>query len=569
MKKNYNILFLLLILFTSTNALAINSDTRYKKKNISNYFQGIVSLNQNYNDHALNYLKEVRSIKNKHSQFNIEFIRALILNGKLKDAFSFSKNIWNENELFFEADLLLGLEAFIKKDYINAEKYFNRLNKITRHNLYFDNFIGNILIAWAKASQGNKNESFNYLKKIPQRYYNISRIQNIFLKCYFDIDNTRSSFEELIDDKNYNFSRYNFFLINYLLSKNKNKEAKKIIVNSRKKHNSNLLLEQTELFFLDKKFKKIKNFFDCKNPKDSLAEFFYVISNLYSSERDYQTSNFYLKISMFLNSKFVSNKALLAENLYYQNKNRESKKIYQSLKSIGSVYYWYASKNIAAIILDEKGIEYSLASLEKDFNSLKNLNFEHYYELANFYKDNSYFEKSIEYYSLTLENIEKDHFLLPKILERRGVSYERLGDWKSAEKDLIESLKILPDQAHVINYLAYTWIDMGTNLDKGLEMLKKAAKLEENSGYIIDSLGWAYFAKKNYIEAEFFLQQAVKLLPTDPIINDHYADTLWLLNKQIQARHIWNNILLFKGTEKELKENIKKKLIFGIEKNYN
>ena len=272
---------------------------------------------------------------------------------------------------------------------------------------------------------------------------------------------------------------------------------------------------------------------------------------------------------MFLNSKFVSNKALLAENLYYQNKNRESKKIYQSLKSIGSVYYWYASKNIAAIILDEKGIEYSLASLEKDFNSLKNLNFEHYYELANFYKDNSYFEKSIEYYSLTLENIEKDHFLLPKILERRGVSYERLGDWKSAEKDLIESLKILPDQAHVINYLAYTWIDMGTNLDKGLEMLKKAAKLEENSGYIIDSLGWAYFAKKNYIEAEFFLQQAVKLLPTDPIINDHYADTLWLLNKQIQARHIWNNILLFKGTEKELKENIKKKLIFGIEKNYN
>ena len=97
-------------------------------------------------------------------------------------------------------------------------------------------------------------------------------------------------------------------------------EAKKVIENSRKEYNSNLLIKQTENFFLNDENEKVKNFFNCKNPNDSLAEFFYVIANLYASEKDYKLSNFYIKISLFLNNKFLPNKALLAENYYYQKK---------------------------------------------------------------------------------------------------------------------------------------------------------------------------------------------------------------------------------------------------------
>jgi len=288
------------------------------------------------------------------------------------------------------------------------------------------------------------------------------------------------------------------------------------------------------------------------------------MANIYSTEKNYRLSNFYLKISLFLNSKFTPNKILLAENFYYQKKYEPSKEIYISLKSIGSVYSWYASRSLAIILSETEGQEYSTSNLKNEFNLLSNPNFEHYYDLANFFKENEYYEESIKYYSLALKNIKQDHFLFPKILDRRGTSYERLGEWENSEKDLIESLKISPDQAHVLNYLAYTWIDKGINLDRGLEMLKKANKLRENDGYIIDSLGWAYYAKKNYIEAKFFLQQAVELLPLDPIINDHYADALWMLNKNIQARHVWNNILKLDSAEQKLKDIIKKKLIFGI-----
>ena len=140
-----------------------------------------------------------------------------------------------------------------------------------------------------------------------------------------------------------------------------------------------------------------------------------------------------------------------------------------------------------------------------------------------------------------------------------------MGDWKNAEKDLKESLKIKPNQPHVLNYLAYTWIDKGINLDEGLEMLIKAKELKKNDGYIIDSLGWAYYAKQNYSEAKFFLEKAVELLPLDPVINDHYADALWMLNKNIQARYVWNYVLKLEDTQKELKDSINKKLLFGIQ----
>ena len=210
-KKIYIILFLLIILLTTTKIFARDSKIQYAEEDISNYFLGVISAKQSHNNEAFRYLKKVQSIKNIHSQFNVEFIRTIVLLEKFKQAFAFSENVWNKDELFFETDLLLGLDSFIKKDYISAERYFERLNKISRYNLVFDNFIGNVLIAWIRASQGNKEDSFKLLEKIPNPYNHLKRTQNIFLQCYFDDNRTQKSLEDLIVDESYNFSRYNFF----------------------------------------------------------------------------------------------------------------------------------------------------------------------------------------------------------------------------------------------------------------------------------------------------------------------------------------------------------------------
>jgi len=568
MKRFFKKVYLLSLITISfsyyTESLCNESKISYSSESISNYFSGIISAKNNNSDNAFKHFKKIQHLKDSHENYNLQFLRTLVLLKRFDQAFFFLKTLKSKENLFFEADLMLGLNYFLDKDFKKAKEHFFKLNEMGGDVIGFQNLFGNILMAWVEASEGKKNDSFELINKIPNRYLHLKKIQNSFLHCYFDTIETESSYIELIENENYDFSRYNFFLINYLISKDKNLEAKKIILESRKRHDTNLLLKETENFFLNKKEKIITDFFNCRHAKNPIAEFFYIIANLYSHENDYEKSNFYLNISLFLNDNFLPNKALLAENLFFQKKYKLSENLYNSVKSIGPTYSWFSSKSIAAILLETKGIEKSISSIKKDFDSIKKPNFFHYYELANFYKDNEYFEDSIKYYSLALKNINLNHHLVPKILDRRGSSYERIGEWEKAEKDLTKSLEILPDEPYVLNYLAYSWIEKRVNLDKSLEMLKRAVNLKKNDGYIIDSLGWGYYAIKDYVQAAKFLQIAVKLKPRDPIINDHYADALWMLNKNIQARYVWKYVLTLDDVEEKLIESVNYKLTFGI-----
>ena len=116
----------------------------------------------------------------------------------------------------------------------------------------------------------------------------------------------------------------------------------------------------------------------------------------------------------------------------------------------------------------------------------------------------------------------------------------------------------------MINYLAYSWVEKGIKIEESLEMLRKANQLKKNDGYIIDSLGWALHKLKRYKEAKEYLQQAVTLMPSDPIVNDHYGDTLWMNGNKLQARYYWNYVLKLEETEEKLKETVKNKLINGM-----
>ncbi len=562
-KKIYLVFLTAIILFINGVAFGNNTKVSYSKDDVFNYFSGVVSLSQNNTTSGFKYLKKTNSLKNVHYNYNVQFLRSLILLNKFDDAFSFSKEIWEEEILYFDADLLMGLKYFKEKDFSNAEKHFLRLNSFTKYNLFFDDFLGNVLISWVKVSKNDMEGAFKYLEKIPERYRKLKKIQNAFLQCYFDTEQSELSFNQLIDNEEYS-SRYSFFLINYLLHKNKNTKAEEIIKKGREEYSANLLIKQSEDFVLKNKHEKIKKIFNCKDTNDSIAEILYVMANIYTANENYQLSNFYLNLSFYFNNKFLPNQILLAENFYNQNKFELAREAYESVKPFGQIYSWYATIHLAIILENVVDEESAISYITKQFKKISNPNFENYYELANFFKDNKDYEESIKYYSFALENIEKDHPLIPKILERRGTSLERLGRWEEAEKDLLESLKIIPDQPYVLNYLAYTWVEKKINIKKSLEMLLLANDLKKNDGYITDSLGWAYYMIGDYKNAEKFLKRAVELMPLDPIINDHYADTLWMIEKEIQARYFWKHVLGLKGAEQDLIETVEKKLVFGI-----
>ena len=117
-----------------------------------------------------------------------------------------------------------------------------------------------------------------------------------------------------------------------------------------------------------------------------------------------------------------------------------------------------------------------------------------------------------------------------------------------------------------MNYLAYTWLENGENFQVALKMLEKANELKKDDGFITDSLGWALYKLNRFAEAKEFLRKAIIIMPSDPIVNDHFADCLWRNNKKIQARYYWNYVLNLDSTKEDLRKNIENKLIFGLEK---
>ena len=151
------------------------------------------------------------------------------------------------------------------------------------------------------------------------------------------------------------------------------------------------------------------------------------------------------------------------------------------------------------------------------------------------------------------------------LLYNLAISQERAGLWENAEKSFLQALKISPKQPEVLNYLAYSWLEKKINLDKAKEMLVEAVNISKGRGYILDSLGWAYFLLKDYDKAEEILQTAYEKEPSEAVIYDHYGDVLWTNGKEIQARYVWQNAIKLKNIEQDLKESINKKIIFGLD----
>jgi Flp pilus assembly protein TadD len=111
----------------------------------------------------------------------------------------------------------------------------------------------------------------------------------------------------------------------------------------------------------------------------------------------------------------------------------------------------------------------------------------------------------------------------------------------AGRKDFQKALELNPDQPQVLNYLGYSWVDQGVNLEAGMEMIKKAVELRPKDGYIVDSLGWAYYRLGRFDEAVKHLERAIELRPEDPTINDHLGDAYWKVGRELEARFQWSH----------------------------
>ena len=555
--KKINFVLILFLVYQTPLFSKSDSFDKIDSKNLSNYFSGIVAFENKDNSEALEFFNSSKVLINKHDPFLKRYVSSLILEDKVSQAINLIKqNRGKENIKFFDAYLLLIIDSLKKNNLDLAFKYVSDaliLSEQNRFNLaILENFQQYVYLF--------KERKFLDDKK---NFGKLSIISETFQRCYLGDPKTENYFSNLINDPESDFTRYIYFYLTYLVENDELEKAQKI-VNDLDYLNSTLLLSQGKSWIENKNYEKLNKVFSCNNHNDLIAEFLFLISNLYSSQDDFEKSNFYLNLSNYLNPKFIFNLSLVVENHYLNKDYKKAKKILKKFSEEEDLYYWYRLKKEAQIIEKQRNIQESLNYINSNFGKIDKPNNKMLFDIANFYKKSKNYEEAISYYTKIINDLDDGADIKSDILYRRGGSYERIKNYQEADKDLLDALKISPGDAYILNYLAYSWLEREYKIEEAIEMLEIAYKAKNNDPYIIDSLGWAYYLTDDYFEAEKFLKRAVELMPDDPIVNDHYGDILWKLDRKIQARYFWANVLKMNDVDEEILEMINIKMVKGL-----
>ena len=551
------IYFLVIFLLYQTSSFSKVSDVnKFNQKNLSNYFSAILSINNNDAKNSLKFLENSKILNDRHEEHFKNYIKSLVANEKIDLAIKKIKYSQN-NYSFLEKEVILLVDNLINKNLekssLNLEKIENLIDPDDRYHIILSKVLKNYL----EVFKNNNIESYKN-----NNFAELDDISLAFLSCYFDLKNTAKRFEEFIEYDG-SSSRYIYFYLDYLIEQNKINKINQVLQNINQL-NKPLLIAQSAKWIEEKNYNKLNNLFSCKNEQDIIAEFFYLIANLYSSQGLFKESNFYIILAKYLNPKFTLNSTLLIENYMDTKKYKLVKNELNNIEKDNVIYNWFKVKKNASIIQETKNDDSALKFIKKEYGKIQNPSNKILFDMANILRNFQDYEGAIEIYSNLIQYSNYSAEEYADLLYKRGTSYERKKDFLKADEDLIESLKIDPDEPYVLNYLGYSWLERSYKIPDAMDMLKEAYSLRENDPYITDSIGWAYYLIEDFVNAKKYLEKAVKLMPYDPIVNDHYGDVLWRLNKKVQARYFWNGVLKLEDTEKELKKKIEKKLVFGL-----
>jgi tetratricopeptide (TPR) repeat protein len=289
-----------------------------------------------------------------------------------------------------------------------------------------------------------------------------------------------------------------------------------------------------------------------KSPEDGLAEALFDLASVVNQPETLDLALLYARCAVELRPHLTLGQLLLSDILSAQNKPELSLHILTQI-SRSSPYWWSARLRGAANLdaldrTDEAIAQLKAMAAEAPTRAGADM------QLGDLLRSKKRFNEAVEAYDEAVRRFQVAG--MPErwsLLYSRGIALERSGQWKRAEADLEHALALKPDQPLVLNYLGYSWIDRGENLERGLKMIEKAVELRPEDGYIVDSLGWAHYRIGDFGSAVRYLEKAIELVPEDPTINDHLGDAYWQNGRPVEARYQWRRALQFGPQEDEIK----------------
>ncbi|MGB0905962.1 MAG: tetratricopeptide repeat protein [Maricaulaceae bacterium] len=281
----------------------------------------------------------------------------------------------------------------------------------------------------------------------------------------------------------------------------------------------------------------------------------------FAQNRALDAAEVFLRIALTLDPNYHKGKLWTGDVLAAYDRNEEALAFYDQVP-LSSPYYVSSRLSEGYLYVRHDEDEKALSVFEEVNESHPSFVTRDALGRAHLSEEN--YEAAIPIYealvaSLTEDELSED----PQALYLRGICYERVGEWEKAVVDFQRVLAVKPNDADALNYLGYTWVDRGENLEKAFAMIRKAVELEPSSGAIVDSLGWAHYKLGQYDEAKENLEKAVVLSPSSATIIDHLGDVYWKLGRKNEAGYQWERALNYDPTDKE-REDIAAKLKGGL-----
>jgi tetratricopeptide (TPR) repeat protein len=296
---------------------------------------------------------------------------------------------------------------------------------------------------------------------------------------------------------------------------------------------------------------------------DGAAEALFDIASILNQSETADLALIYGRLAIELKPDFPLAALLVGDILEAAHRSAEALAIDRSIEP-GSPYGWSARLRAAANLQTLDKTDQAMAEL-KAMAAERPDRTQPLVQLGDILRSKNRFADAVDAYDQAVARIAKPDARQWVIFYSRGIALERAGQWPRAEADLLHALELQPEQPLVLNYLGYSWVEKNQHLAEAMRMIERAVQLRPNDGYIVDSLGWAFYRLGNFAQASQYLEHATELKPEDPTINDHLGDAYWQTGRTSEARNQWRRALQF-GPEASDAKSIGTKLDKGIDK---
>ncbi|MEM7620595.1 MAG: tetratricopeptide repeat protein [Pseudomonadota bacterium] len=524
---------------------------------LGNYLAGRFATAQRDNHTAAEYYRQALK-KDASNKLLLEQSFLLEINaGNWRHVSSLAKQLVKFEPNHYTARLFLGTQALKRRQYRAAKEHFSRSGQGAVPELTTE-----LALAWTNFAQNNTKKALaNITVNQDKNWLNLYRRYHRALIADLSKNSKLASVDyKYISKKSPNDFRTTLAHVRHALKQGEFMQAKKVLDKFSTFVQGTIHPNIEELYGYTKNKQNTHPI--VQNAKEGLAEVFYGLGDALSSDGGVDYGAIYLKLALYLKPDMESVHVVLA-NIYERTKKYDlAIKTYKNITENSPL--WPRAQLRKALNYNYMDKVDEATALLKNLIKARPDDIQPVETLGNILRVRKRYEEALVYYDKAVKFVQDNPTKKNWVqFYHRGVSYERLNQWKKAETDLNTALKLDPNQALVLNYLGYSWVDQNYNLDKAINLIRRAVQLKPNDGYIVDSLGWAYYRLGDYKSAVKYLEKAVYLKPDDSVINDHLGDAYWYVGRRTEAKYQWSQALSLKPEKKEI-ATIEAKLREGL-----